>query len=139
MKEKQKALKPEIVKTETSLITKEELKDIAKELDKAVIPSEENEDADSFFRGIIQNLFSNENIELKTEYRNPQENFVGAKLDFLGQHTQNHLLSSFINVFERKRVSLERKSRIEIIKALQERREELERQQQEKMRNMLGF
>jgi hypothetical protein len=100
---------------------------------------ESQNDSDSLFSSITNNLMSSENIELKTEYIGIEENFHGAKLEFLGEFTNNPMLKHFLNIWERKRVSLERKSRIEIIKALQQRAEEQERLRTEKMRGVLGI
>lgn len=92
--------------------------------------------SDSFFRWIITALFSKENISLKTEYLNVNENFIGSKLEFLSKYGNMPYLSEFLEIFETKRVSLDRKGRKEILMALQKREEEI---QQDKLRNMRGL
>lgn len=88
-----------------------------------------NDSSDSFFKSTVRELNSPKNISMKTEYRNVQENFAGAKLSYLGEFYNIPGLPEFMVLFETKRVSLERKGRIEIIKALQERRQEIELEQ----------
>jgi hypothetical protein len=95
--------------------------------------------SDSFFKATVNQLNSPKNIGMKTEYRDVNENFSGAKLHYLGQFCNMPYLKEFVEVFETKRVSLERKGRIEIIKALQERRQEIELEQRKLMMNgMMG-
>ncbi len=91
--------------------------------------------SDSFFKWIINALFSKENISLKTEYLNVNENFIGSKLEFLSKYGNMPYLNEFLDIFETKRVSLGRKGRKEILMALQKREEEI---QQEKIRNLRG-
>lgn len=81
--------------------------------------------SDSFFKEVITQLLSGDNISLKTEYINQNENFAGSKLEFLAKFGNMPYLTDFIKIFETKRVSLGRKSRIELIKAFEKRDEEV--------------
>lgn len=99
----------------------------------------EDEDSDSYFRSILKELFSSNNIEQKTEYIDTIENFVGAKLSFLSRHGHIPLLGEFIDTFERKRVSLDRKGRKEIVMSLEKRQEEIESNRLKNVRGLLGI
>lgn len=95
------------------------------------------ENSDSFFKAVINHLLSDKEISTKTEYLNVKENFAGAKLHFLAKHGNIPYLSDFIEIFERKRVSLQRKGRKELLLALKERQQEIEREKQMQL-SMLG-
>jgi hypothetical protein len=84
-------------------------------------------------------MFDNTDTETKTEYINTKENFVGAKLTFLARYGNIPYLEEFINIFERKRISLERKGRKEIIMALEKRQEEIDKQRESRLQSALGI
>lgn len=92
---------------------------------------------DTFFKNAFNKLFDERNPETKTEYRNVEENFEGAVLSFLGNYGNIPYLADFVEQFERKRISLERKGRKEIIMAMVEREKEMQRQNALKMGGML--
>lgn len=138
MVKKEEILNPIVQEKTQSTVDKDKILSALKGM--GVIKEEGGDDVDSYFKSIIDNLFSDTNIELKTEYRTVEENFVGAKLDFMSRFCRIPGLKEWLNTWERKRVSFERKSRIEIIRALEHRREEMERQTaQTNLKNMLGF
>ncbi len=102
--------------------------------------SEGTDEADNFLRAVVNNLMSAENISLKTEYLNPNENFAGAKLEFLSKYGNMPYLADFIKILEIKRVSLNRKSRIELIKAFEKRDEEIQAQNRlATLKNFMGM
>lgn len=141
-KDKELKLNPTIKKVDFSdlkeLEEKQQDKKINDILSSDLIIQEESKD-DSYFKAIIEQLFSNDSIEKKTEYLNVNENFLGAKLTFLAKFGNIPNLEEFVNIFERKRVSLERKGRKEIIMALEKREEEEQRQKDERLKNILGL
>jgi len=132
---KKKELKPVIEKIDFPVSNRQVLNDI----EDSEIILEDSETSDSFFKSIINKLFSKDNIELKTEYRNVTENFAGTKLTFLARHGNIPYLEEFIEIFEHKRVSLERKGRKEIIMALEKREEEVKRMQENKLKSLIGI
>lgn len=104
-----------------------------KELDQSRLPDmikgDSENGTDTFFKAIIDNLYSKKNISLKTEYMNEDENFTGAKLEFLTSECGFEMGKQFLPTWEEKRVSLNRKSRQEIIMALWERQKEIQEQE----------
>lgn len=96
-------------------------------------------DSDTFFKNIVNQLNDKNNISLKTEYLNVTENFVGTKLEFLSKYGNMPYLKEFVNIFEIKRVSLERKGRKELIMALQNRQQEIEQQNKNLLNKQLGL
>lgn len=94
--------------------------------------------SDSFFKSIIKGLFSPKNIGMKTEYKSVEENFAGAKIDFLSKFANMPYMKDFLNSWEEKRVSLERKGRIEIIRALEKREQEIQQEKVNNLRNMFN-
>lgn len=116
-----------------SNIPEVELKEItAGELPDIINDSDDKDKIDSYFKAIINNLYSKENISLKTEYMNEDENFSGAKLEFLTSECGFHMGRAFLPIWEQKRVSLNRKSRQEIIMALWQRQNEIAEQERTK-------
>lgn len=101
--------------------------------------SADDETSDSYFRSVLRELFSSANIEQKTEYTTIQENFTGAKLSFLARYGHIPLLGEFVETFERKRVSFDRKGRKEIVMALAERKQEMENDRLTKLRGLFGI
>lgn len=136
---KKEELKPE-VEQKKSTIEVNDLKEIATIMSNIPTTSDNNkDDGDTYFRNALNKLFDEDNIELKTEYINVLENFTGAKLTFLARYGNMPYLDKFVDIFERKRVSLERKGRQEIILALKERSEEIKRDGQTALRNLFGI
>lgn len=123
-KEKE-SLNPEIVESEPIEIDKGELMKVAENLQNAVVIPQQEDTADNFFRGLVKSLDSPDTISTNTEYLSIPENFTGTKLEFLSQFAYMPFLKNFVAIFETKRVSLQRKGRIEKIKAIQERQQEL--------------
>jgi hypothetical protein len=102
--------------------------------------SKDDNMSDNFFRAVIMELLSDKNISLKTEYLSVNENFAGAKLEFLSKYANMPELSVFLKTLETKRVSLNRKSRIELIKAFDKRDEEVDAQNRIRdFKTMLGM
>jgi hypothetical protein len=102
--------------------------------------SDARDESDNFFRSVVTKMLNDEDISLKTEYMNVNENFSGAKLEFLAVYGNMPYLSAFIRTLEIKRVSLGRKSRIELIKAFERRDEEIQAQQRlDGIKSMFGM
>lgn len=113
---------------DNNLISTENLKDL------------DINNTDNFFRAVILELLSTKNISLKTEYLSVNETFAGSKLEFLSKYASMPQLSDFLQILETKRVSLERKSRIELIKAFDKRDEEVDAQNRIRdFKSMLGM
>lgn len=138
-KKEKKELNPQITESKNN-IDEEKLKTIAESLNKSIIfDKNQNSDSDSYFRAVLDKLFSSENISQKTEYIGIAENFHGAKLTFLGKYCNVPLLEKFIEVFEEKRVSLERKGRKEILIALENRQQEIDKDKLNNMAKMFNM
>ena len=135
-KEKQETLTPEI----KNFMEFEEVKRSNQQLEQINIKDLilDKKDDESYIITVLKELFNKENISTKTEYRNVNENFVGTKLTFLAKYGNFPYLNEFVEIFETKRVSLERKGRIEIIKALEKREQEEQMEHQKKMAGLLG-
>lgn len=112
---------------------------ILEEIKKSTIFETSNEDGDSFFKGVINHLMNiKNNVSTKTEYLSVNENFTGTKLQFLADCGNIPYLKEFMTIFETKRISLERKGRKELLIALKERQQELERERAEKLNSLSG-
>jgi len=99
---------------------------------------EKSNDADSFFKSVVNKLSpESEGISTKTEYLNVVENFSGSKLEFLADFGKMPYAKKFIHVWETKRISLERKGRIELVRIMEKREEELRFQQQQTANKIL--
>lgn len=134
-----KELNPIMTDAENSQISSEDLKQIAQNLqDTTIIETEQEETSDTYFRAVLDKLFSVTNVSSKTEYLNVKENFAGSKVEFFSSYGNMPYLKKFIEIFEIKRISLERKGRKEILLGLQERRQEIEQQRIENMRSMFN-
>lgn len=127
---KERELKPKIKNID---IGKTNIPDLDKD---TYILEGEDTGGDSYFKSIVNMLMDKTNPSTKTEYLNVKENFVGAKLSFLAIHGNIPYLQDFVNIFELKRISLERKGRKELIMSLVERQQELERQRDERLKQM---
>lgn len=117
-------------------MNKEEL---LKELQETEILETGKKDSESFFKSVLDQLMNLNDMSTKTEYLNVNENFAGAKLHFLAKHGNIPYLLDFINIFEQKRVSLQRKGRKEILIALKERQQEIERERQVNVNKLMGY
>lgn len=127
MATKKRELKPEAFeKIETDLSKKEleTLENLKESLQNFDVEVESEGKEETFYKLAIKELFSNDKIETKTEFLHTGEVFTATKLQFLGKYGNIPLLSDFIDAFQRKRISLNRKGREEIIMSLQERRQE---------------
>ena len=139
-KKKKKELNPQITEVGDQG-SSEELKQIALDIEKStdINTFNQGDSSETFFKNVVGKLFDDKNISAKTEYIGVRENFMGSKLTFLSKHCNLPFLEQFINVFEEKRISLDRKGRKEILMALQERRQEQQAQQFNQMRGMFGL
>lgn len=133
---KKEELKPEIKEGNYS---EDSVPDLDDDLSQSLTLSGDGEDSDTYFRAVVNNLMDYEQPSTKTEYRNVAENFTGAKLSFLAQYGNIPLLAPFMDIFEIKRISLERKSRKELIMALVEREQEMRRQEENNTKRLLGI
>lgn len=129
-----KELKPEEIHQKGFTLKKEYLKELTKNIDKFDFEVEENK-SDTFYKLAIEKLFDNNNIETKTEFLNPAEVFSATKLQFLGNYADIPFLADFISGLEKKRISLHRKGREEIVLSLQERRHEEQELRQQALLN----
>lgn len=139
---KEKQLNPIISKTgkkiddkgkKEMLLIAERIESLKKEY------SGNDDDINSFFVAVINKLFDTKDISLKTEYLNVGENFAGTRLEFYSKYANMPYLANFIEIFEKKRVSLERKGRKEIVMSLKDREQEIQRQQALKMGGQFGY
>lgn len=137
MTKKEEKLNPEIERVNVDVNT-EELKVLAQEMQSTIVSSKNDNDSDTYFRNIVNSLDDRKKISTNTEYLSVQENFTGTKLEFLSQFAYMPFLKNFVEIFETKRVSLERKGRIEKIKALQERQQELKTERLQNLANVFG-
>lgn len=141
-KKKEEILDPKIIDNTKKFkdLDRKELLNIAEEIKESTIETSfGNDNADSFFREVVNKLMSKKDISLKTDYLNVNENFAGSKIDFIGRNGNMPILNDWLETWEIKRTSLERKSRKEIIMALEKREEELKNRQQNALRNMFGI
>lgn len=134
-KMKEEAIKPSMVEFKGDSNTLKSLKELGTDIKNNLVNVNTSDDK-NYYKQVVDKLFDNKDIELKTEYLSPPENFLGAKLSFLGNYGDIPFLCDFVETFERKRVSLMRKGRQEIIMALHERRRE---EQEEKQRNLMSM
>lgn len=132
-------INPEIIDYTNQSQDFEELeKEMLNEEEGIELEEEYENNADSFFRAVVNNLMSPDNISMKTEYKNVQENFSGAKIEFLSKFANMPYMKTFLTSWELKRVSLERKGRIELIKALEKREQEIQQSKVDSLKNMFG-
>lgn len=90
--------------------------------------SDKNNDSESLFASVVEDLRSPVNLSAKTEFMDNKEVFVISKMDFLGNAFDFPALRKFTQIFKYNRISLQRKGRKEIIMAMTERRQEIERE-----------
>lgn len=137
-KKKEIELKPIIEKKDISL-PNVDLSKLDRELDiNTILDTNSNEDNDSFFKSVVTQLFNDKDVETKTYNTGTKESFYLARLSFLGDKLDIPSMKEFVKRVERKRISIGRKGRIELVSALVERQQELERIRLEKERQMLG-
>lgn len=137
---KEKELNPKLEEKSNYEITSQEMKNIVKSLEENtdVKTFGENTD-DSFYKNVLNKLFDEKEMSTKTEYLSVRENFLGAKLEFYAKFGNIPQLKNFIDVFEKKRVSLNRKGRIEILKSLQERQQDTQENKLNNLKNLFGI
>lgn len=88
---------------------------------------------DSFFKNVIDKLFNDENVSLKTEYENEDSVFCGAKLDFLTSECGFKFGTKFLPLREKKMISHKRQSRREIVATMWEKKEEIRAQEEQEL------
>lgn len=130
MSKEKKPLNPEVI--ENTKIDSSLMDSIKKALGNNSVldikDTNSNDNSDNFFRAVIREFLNDNSISLKTEFLNPNETFQATKLTFLAKYGNMPYLNDFLHILETKRVSLERKSRIELIKAFEKRDEEMSSQ-----------
>lgn len=137
MAKKKKELNPQAIEKKTFDLDFEKLKDLSENMNKFDFDNDiDTSKNETFYKLAIKELFNEESTETKTEWLNIGEVFSASKLSYMGKYGDVPLVEDFIKVLEKKRVSLKRKGREEIILALQERRQE-EREIQKS--NILGL
>ena len=82
------------------------------------------ESTDTFFSNVLDKLFSDKDIDMKTEYPDEETIFASSKATFISKIANVSLIGKFIEQYERKLVSKGRKGRMDIILGLQRRQEE---------------
>lgn len=101
--------------------------------------SGKDDSGDSFFKKIVDKLFSGEKLGAKTEYLSLKESFAVSRLEFLGKYCGMPYALGFLQSFRTDRISYQRKGRIEIVKALEKRQEEIEFQSRQLMMGRGGM
>jgi hypothetical protein len=124
MVKKEKELNPIAIKNDKFNIDFNKLKIMSENINKLEFEKESTSNNDTFYKLAIEKLFDENNIETKTEFLSPAEVFTASKLSFLGTYGCVPLLNEFVESIERKRISLNRKGREEIVLSLQERHQE---------------
>ncbi len=134
---KKKELNPIIEKKDIELPSID-LGKLDKEIDINTILETDKEDEDSFFKAVVTQLFDNNNVETKSRNTGVEESYELAKLSHLGDWYCIPSMSAFVERLERKRISIDGKGRIELVTALVERQQEIERRQMDLQKKMLG-
>lgn len=120
-------------------LTPLEMRELAEAIENSTIGNDKSEDStESFFKEVAKGLDDIKKISLNTEYLSVPENFTGVNLEFLGSYANMPYLKVWILIFEKKRVSLHRKGRQEKVMILQQRNQEIERQQQVNFQKMFN-
>lgn len=135
MPRKPEELKPEIVAIGNPEARRKPVMDEEFTEDDYRTESSETDSSNSFFRKVIDALFSRKNVGSKTEYISLRETFLGAKLEFMGSYGSMPYTAGFLHHLENKRISYKRKGRIEVVRTMERREEEY---QDERNRKMLG-
>lgn len=126
---KKEELKPKIEEVKLNPEMEKNLKELSesflKNEDKNIqVVNSGTQQIDSFFNNIINNLYSDEDIDMKTQYDDNDSVFASSKGEFLSKYTNIPTIHGFLKTFERKMVSHSRKGRTEILLGLQRRNEE---------------
>lgn len=106
------------------------------------LKDESGNDADTYFKKVLEEFMSEKNISLKTEYTSVDEQFTATKLGYMINEGGFKFMQVFLPFWKRDRVSLLRKAREEIVMALWERQKERmaqEEKQKAKQDNGLGM
>jgi len=137
MVKKEKELNPIIEKKEIN-IDRDLLLDIAENIENNTINFQKQDDSESFFKAIVSEMNSDKNISTKTEYLGVTENFSGTRLEFFSIYANIPFLKKFVNIFETKRVSLNRQGRSEMVALLKERNQELKTNEMKNFSRLFG-
>lgn len=128
------------METRGNKISIEDTREMLNKLNSSVVgESFEMENKDGFLKTVLKDFFSKKNISMKTEYLNVYENYIGTKLQFLGMKLDMPYMEDFLEIFEVKRVSLERKGRKEILMLGKEIEKEDREQKLNDFRGMFGL
>jgi hypothetical protein len=134
IKEKQESLNPELIKSD-GVLDLSELQEIKENFNSSVFVENANNDnlmlSDTYFKTIFDKLYSDEDISLKTEYRDSEQLFTGTKLDFMIKKCGLNLGKTFLFNYEKKATSLKRKSRQEAVMILWQRQEQVKAQEEQ--------
>lgn len=132
--DKQKVLNPEIKEVKL-MMPQVDFDRLQKDLDINTILDSDKKDEDSFFKSVVTQLFNNADVETKSYNSGTEESFYLARLSWLGQNCVIPSMTSFVERLERKRISIDRKGRSELVTALIERQQELERVMKKALKN----
>lgn len=137
MTKEKKELQPQIIEKNPELPFVD-IQKLNKDIDINTILDTGKEDDDSLFKSIVTQLFNNNDVETKSQNNGVRESFFLARMSFLGDHCNIPSMSAFVQRLERKRISIDRKGRTELVTALLERQQELERIRQAEQQKLLG-
>lgn len=139
MTKKKEPLKPEIIENNPDLnLPMVNIENLDKQVEINTILDIDNTDEDSFFKAVVSQLYNNENVETKTENSGVRESFFLTRMSLIAKTYDVPIMGDFINILERKRISIDRKGRKELIVSLLERQQEIERQRASQQANALG-
>lgn len=127
MSEKEKKPLNPIIEEKNPIMPIVDLEKLNKEIDINTILDVDKEDEDSFFKSVVTQMFNNKDVETKSYNTGVKESFELARLSFLGERCNIPSMTEFVDRLERKRISIDRKGRIELVTALIERQQEIER------------
>lgn len=139
-KKEDKKLTP-IAKKENGDLTPEQIKEIAEGFkDNADIEVMENNNinTDTLFSEILQQLVSSKDISMKTEYEEDDSIYAATVLSYLGKLCNVPIINKFIEEYEMRKVSKNRKGRIEILLGLEKREEDIRSRQLNNMNNAIN-
>lgn len=138
MTKKEKVILNPVIEEKNIQLPKVDYNMISKEIDINTILDVGKEDEDSFFKAVVTQLFNNQDVETKSFNSGVRESFYLAKLSTIAERCNIPLLEEFVNRVERKRISIERKGRSELVAALIERQQEIERKRLLEQKQILG-
>lgn len=139
-KESKKSKLNPIAKEEKGNLTDAELKEIAKGFESNAdieVIDNNNVNTDTLFAEILNQLVSKKDISMKTEYEEDDTIYAATVLDYVGRVANVPLINKFIESYEMRKVSKNRKGRIEILLGLEKRQEDIESRQRNDMLNMM--